>query len=54
MTEASRGVGPGVEVVAKAETKVTMGVKRRRSMRWRRYGTSAEERKVIGSTMSNG
>ena len=54
MTEASPGVVPEVEVAAKVETKVMMGVGRRRSMRWRRSGTSGEGMTVIGSTMSNG
>ena len=54
MTEASPGVGPGVEVEAKVAAKVMMGVGRRRSMRWKKYETSAEARMVIGSTMLNG
>ena len=53
MTEASPEVGPGVEVVARVETRVMMGVERR-SMRWKKYETSAEARKAIGSTMLNG
>ena len=54
MTEASPEVGPGVEVVARVETRVMMGVERRRSMRWKKYETSAEARMAIGSTMLNG
>ena len=54
MTEASPEVVPEVEVAAKVERKVTMGVERRRSMRWKRSETSGEEKMVIGSTTLNG